>query len=139
MCIRDSALAGRDTDGTVAVGTHGNGVFSSTVSPDGGRLGTSYDGFIPEFFSLHQNYPNPFNPSTRIRYDLREETHVSLTVYDMLGKQITSIVSESQSAGVRTVIWDGTDASGRNVSAGVYLYRIQAGTFTETRKMVLLK
>ena len=133
------ALAGRDTDGTVAVGTHGNGVFSSTVSTDGGGLGTAYDGFIPEFFSLHQNFPNPFNPSTRIRYDLREETHVSLTVYDMLGKQITSIVSESQSAGVRTVIWDGTDASGRNVSAGVYLYRIQAGTFTETRKMVLLK
>jgi flagellar hook assembly protein FlgD len=70
---------------------------------------------------------------------LPEESHVSLTVYDLMGKQITSLVSESQAAGVRTVTWDGTDASGKNVSAGVYLYRIQAGEFSQTRKMVLLK
>ncbi len=133
------ALAGRDFDGTVAVGTHGNGVFSSTSSTDEGGLVTSGDNFLPDLFSLHQNYPNPFNPSTTIRYDIAEETHVALTVYDLMGKQIVSLVSESQAAGVKTVVWDGTDASGSNVSAGVYFYRLTAGPFMMTKKMVVMK
>ncbi len=114
-----------------------NGPFRLTF--DQRRLALEGVAAIPDRYALHPNYPNPFNPSTTIRYDLPEESHVSLTVYDLMGKQITSLVSESQAAGVRTVTWDGTDASGKNVSAGVYLYRIQAGEFSQTRKMVLLK
>ena len=95
--------------------------------------------FIPEAFALHPNYPNPFNPSTTISYDLPEQAHVTLGIYDLLGKQIKTLANQSQDAGRRIAVWDGTDDLGRQVSAGVYLYRIQAGEFTHTRKMLLLK
>ena len=95
--------------------------------------------FIPEAFALHPNYPNPFNPSTTISYDLPEQAHVTLGIYDLLGKQIKTLANQSQDAGKRIAVWDGTDDLGRQVSAGVYLYRIQAGEFTHTRKMLLLK
>ncbi len=124
------------TDGATEVHAD-NGPFALTI--DGSKLGTADGGFVPESFALHQNYPNPFNPSTTIRYDLPEKSHVGLVVYDLMGKQITTLVAEVKAAGVRTVTWDGTDASGRNVSAGVYLYRIRAGTFSQTRRMVLLR
>jgi flagellar hook assembly protein FlgD len=94
---------------------------------------------MPHEFFLHQNYPNPFNPTTTISYDLPEQAQVTLGIYDLLGKQLKTLVNQSQDAGSKTAIWDGTDGLGRSVSAGVYLYRIKAGEFTQTRKMVLLK
>ena len=72
-------------------------------------------------------------------YDLPEHAQVTLSIYDILGKQIKTLVNQSQDAGKRIAVWDGTDELGRSVSAGVYLYRIQAGEFTQTRKMLLLK
>ena len=93
----------------------------------------------PQKFTLHANYPNPFNPSTTISYDLPEQAQVTLGIYDLLGKQIKTLVNQSQDAGSKTAVWDGTDELGRSVSAGVYLYRIQAGEFSQTRKMLLLK
>ena len=68
-----------------------------------------------------------------------EQAQVTLGIYDLLGKQIKTLVNHSQDAGSKTAVWDGTDGLGRSVSAGVYLYQIQAGEFTQTRKMVLLK
>jgi len=93
----------------------------------------------PQKFTLHANYPNPFNPSTTISYDLPKRSLVTLGIYDLLGKQIKTLVNQSQDAGNKIAMWNGTDNLGRPVSAGVYLYQIQAGDFTQTRKMLLLK
>jgi len=94
---------------------------------------------VPESFTLHQNYPNPFNPTTILRYNLPEQTKVTLTVYDMLGRQVTQLVNTIQGAGYRSVQWNATNNQGQPVSAGVYLYSIEAGDFRQTKKMILLK
>ena len=94
---------------------------------------------IPITYTLHQNYPNPFNPITSIRYDLPEAALVTLTIYDLIGREITQLVNTTQEAGYRSVRWDATDSFGKPVSAGVYLYQIRSGGFVQTRKMVLLK
>ena len=94
---------------------------------------------IPITFVLHQNYPNPFNPITSLRYDLPEQAQVTLTVYDLMGREVTQLVNTAQEVGYRSVQWDATDSFGKPVSAGVYLYQIRSGEFVETRKMVLLK
>jgi len=94
---------------------------------------------IPLQYVLHQNYPNPFNPVTTLRYDLPENSYVNVTVYDMLGREVKTLVNTTQDAGFKSVIWDATNDYGKPVSAGVYLYKIQAGEFVQTKKMVLLK
>ena len=95
---------------------------------------------IPITFALHQNYPNPFNPITTLRYNLPEQSFVTLTVYDMLGREITQLVNTTtQQVGFKSVMWDATDSYGKQVSAGLFLYQIQVGEFVQTRKMVLLK
>jgi len=94
---------------------------------------------IPIAYTLHQNYPNPFNPITSLRYDLPEQAQVTLTVYDMLGREVTQLVNTTQEAGYKSVQWNATDMHGKPVSAGVYLYQIRAGEFVQTKKMVLLK
>ncbi|MDP7126399.1 MAG: FlgD immunoglobulin-like domain containing protein, partial [Candidatus Marinimicrobia bacterium] len=94
---------------------------------------------IPKQFTLHPNHPNPFNPITSLRYDLPEQAQVTLTVYDLMGREVTQLVNTVQEAGYRSVQWDATDMHGKPVSAGVYLYQIRAGEFVQTRKMVLLK
>ena len=90
-------------------------------------------------FLLHPNFPNPFNPSTTLKYSLPLRAHVYITIYDILGKNIYTRENGIQNPGVKSVIWNGTDSFGRPVSAGIYLYKIQAGDFVQTRKMVLLK
>jgi len=94
---------------------------------------------IPEVFALHQNYPNPFNPTTRIKYDLPEDAMVSITIYDAMGRRVKSLVNTTQSAGYRSIQWNATNSLGEPVSAGMYIYMIQAGKFRQTKKMVLLK
>ncbi|MBT3252988.1 MAG: T9SS type A sorting domain-containing protein [Candidatus Marinimicrobia bacterium] len=94
---------------------------------------------LPSEYVLHQNYPNPFNPSTTIAYDLPENADVSVKVYDIIGQEIISLVSEQQSSGYKSVQWNGTNNLGHQVSTGMYLYVIHAGEFTQTRKMLLLK
>ena len=107
--------------------------------PSADRFILKRESALPETFTLYQNYPNPFNPITTLRYDLPEQAYVTLTIYDMLGREITRLVSTTQEAGFRLVQWRGTDNMGRAVSAGVYLYQIRAGEFVQTKKMVLLK
>jgi len=94
---------------------------------------------IPITYTLHQNYPNPFNPITSLRYDLPEQAQVTLTIYDLIGREVTQLVNTTQEAGYRSVQWNATNMHGKPVSAGVYLYQIRAGEFVQTRKMVLLK
>ena len=94
---------------------------------------------IPIAYTLHQNYPNPFNPITILRYDLPEQAQVTLTIYNMLGREVSQLVNTTQEAGYKSVQWNATDSFGKPVSAGVYVYQIRAGEFVQTRKMVLLK
>jgi hypothetical protein len=94
---------------------------------------------LPCEFAVRQNYPNPFNPATTINYSLPERAEVEVTVFNVLGQRVTTLVRESQSAGEHSVVWNSTDNSGRSVSSGVYFYRVRAGDAIQTWKMMLLK
>ncbi len=96
-------------------------------------------GDMPLASQLLPNYPNPFNPATTIGFNLPEAQAVSLTVYSLDGRLVTTLVNEAMPAGQHESIWMGRDDSGRRVAAGTYLYRLQAGTFSETKRMLLLK
>ncbi|PWB75325.1 hypothetical protein C3F09_02890 [candidate division GN15 bacterium] len=93
----------------------------------------------PLVFSLAQNYPNPFNPATQIVFSLPKSGRTTLEVFDLLGRRVTTLVDGPLSSGVHQVAWLGTNARGESVAAGVYFYRLTAGTQSETRKMLLLK
>lgn len=94
---------------------------------------------LPATFELSQNYPNPFNPSTEIRFSLAKPSDVTLEVYDIMGRVVATLVNEPRSAGYHKVTWDGRNNAGQTVSSGVYFYRLKAGEFVATKKMVLLK
>lgn len=94
---------------------------------------------LPQTFELEQNYPNPFNPSTIIRYALPQAAKVELKIYNILGQVVRRLVDEEQAAGFYEKLWDGRDQSGKPVSTGIYLYRIRAGDFVQTKKMQLIK
>jgi len=93
----------------------------------------------PIKFILYQNYPNPFNPSTTIKYDLPKTEKVVLKIFNSLGQQVKTLVNEIQQAGNKSVIWDGKNVLGQQVSSGVYFYSISAGKFYQVRKMLLLR
>ena len=98
----------------------------------------------PRVFSLGQNYPNPFNPSTTIRYSIGKKAKVSVVLYDMLGKEVTTLVSETKETGDHTAQWNGTNSNGTQVSSGSYLYRMIASNDdgsvnVETKKMMLVR
>ncbi|MBI4550950.1 MAG: fibronectin type III domain-containing protein [Candidatus Latescibacteria bacterium] len=93
----------------------------------------------PRTFALGQSYPNPFNAQTTIKYELPKTTPVKLVIYNILGQQVRTLVDAVQPAGYYTVQWNGRNASGRTVASGVYTYRMEAGTFVQTRKMLLVK
>jgi len=94
---------------------------------------------LPIVFNLYNNFPNPFNPTTTLRYDLPEDALVNITIYDMMGRQVKTLVNSSQIAGYITIQWDATNDHGKPVSAGIYLYQIHTGEYMQTKKMVLLK
>jgi hypothetical protein len=106
---------------------------------EGGSTSGVDEGALPSVFALRQNVPNPFNPVTVIEYQLPQAGHVRLDVYNVAGKLVTTLVDEAQQPGRKAVTWNGTDANGRKVASGVYLYRIEAGTDVAKKMMVLLK
>jgi len=128
VSVRDSMVEVTSENGALTLGVNA----SAAVLSINGEL-------LPEVFSLHQNYPNPFNPVTKLRYDLPENGHVNITIYDMLGREVKTLINQTQDAGYRSIIWDATNDYGKPVSAGIYLYQIQAGEYMQTKKMVLLK
>jgi hypothetical protein len=94
---------------------------------------------IPESFSLIQNYPNPFNPETDISYALPSDCQVKLTIYNLLGQKVKTLVNEPQTAGYKSVHWNGKDEQGNLVASGIYFYKLNAGEYTTTKKMVMTK
>jgi len=115
------------------------GTFGTIFNEVQGLYNTNDQSEIPVNYKLYPAYPNPFNPSTSIRYDLPEHSHVTITIYDMLGREVKTLLSESQNSGFKSMIWNATDRYGKAVTAGVYLYKFQAGDFISTKKMILLK
>jgi hypothetical protein len=94
---------------------------------------------LPAEFSLSNNYPNPFNPETKIGYFIPKACQVKLEVFNILGQRVRTLIDEAQTAGKKEVTWDGRDESGNEVASGVYFYKLQAGDFAQTKKMVLMK
>jgi hypothetical protein len=94
---------------------------------------------LPYEFNLAQNYPNPFNPTTRIEFSLASEGFVNLTVYNVLGQSVATLVDETMSSGLHTVVWNGTNDSHQPVSSGHYFYVLSTEENTDKKKMVLLK
>ena len=94
---------------------------------------------LPTIYTLYQNYPNPFNPSTEIRYFLNKEESANIAIYDVIGNKIKLLVNERKSIGHHTVEWGATNTAGERVSAGMYFYSIEAGSFKQTKKMIYLK
>jgi hypothetical protein len=131
--IIGQSFSGRGANSTTAI-TSGFLARPNTVTSVGDKTGS-----LPLSFSLSQNFPNPFNPSTTIRFQVAAATHVTLKVYDVLGREVASLVDEEKTGGEYRVTFDAA-----NVASGVYFYRLQANgaggsTYVETRKLVLLK
>lgn len=126
-----------DTTGYFNLSYVGHNVYSI---PSSGILITSnatninFEKAIPTEFVLHQNYPNPFNPTTKISYSLPKTSLVQLKIFNLLGQEIRTIVNEEKSAGNYEVNFDASE-----LPSGVYIYKMQAGSFVETKKMILIK
>ena len=118
--------------------TGGDHVYTTAISISPQQVSTQNDKINMEF-SLHQNYPNPFNPLTTLSYNIPHNNLVTITIYDMLGNVVNNLLNEYQDSGYKTRVWDATNNQGELVSAGVYLYSIEAGDFSQTKKMILLK
>ncbi len=97
------------------------------------------DNNVPEKYSLGQNYPNPFNPETTIKYNIAEQGIVTITIYNTLGQKVKTLMNRTQTQGVYSAKWNGTNAYGQKVNSGIYFYTLKSGSFTETKKMLLLK
>jgi subtilisin family serine protease len=110
-------------------------VVVSTSGSNAVESGTSR----PLAFELGQNYPNPFNPATRISYSIPQNGHVSLKIFDVLGREVVTLVDRDETAGSHYVTWGGTGASSTLVSSGVYLYRLESGGSSKTQKMIVLR
>ena len=121
-------------------GNSGGGFsYSRTAVTTSMDMITDDGSVLPDKYTLQQNFPNPFNPVTTLRYNLPENRLVNITIYDMLGRKVKTLINQNQDAGHKSVIWDATNDYGKPVSAGIYLYQIQAGEYMQTKKMVLLK
>ena len=124
-------IGGGDDGFAIWAGWQGGGVFASTNIMTGVEQKQQS---VPLMAELCQNYPNPFNPSTTIRYELPQKSHVTLSVYNVLGQQVSILVQGEQESGYHEVRFDGS-----NLASGVYFYRLQAGSFVQTKKLLLLR
>jgi hypothetical protein len=111
-------------------------VFTSSNSTG---IGAASAKEVPEAFGLSQNYPNPFNPTTRIDFQLQVAGSVKLSIYNLLGQEVRALVNESKPAGVHQVAWDGRDNAGFMLSSGTYLYKLEVGTQSQMKRLVLMK
>jgi hypothetical protein len=94
---------------------------------------------LPTVFALSQNYPNPFNPTTVVNFDVPEKSFVKVSIYNVLGQKVRTLVDRELAAGAYKEEWNGTSDNGGSVASGIYFYKMEAGTFVATKKMMLLK
>jgi flagellar hook assembly protein FlgD len=120
--VHNATFSGGEIRGQVRIGS----IVVTSVAP--------VSSTIPREFNISQNYPNPFNPRTTIRLDVPQASNVNITVFNILGREVATIVNEELKPGEYEVQWDATD-----VASGTYFYKVTAGNFVQTRKMVLLK
>ena len=113
--------------------------YSDTLSIVLQQLDNDSDVQSPSSFKLYSNYPNPFNPTTEIGYSIPEDTFVSITIYDVQGRSVQSLVNQNKDVGLHQTNWNGKDEKGISMPAGMYLYTIQTEKFKDTKKMILLK
>ncbi len=135
-----------DETKSLSVRLHPLGRFQGTVYFDklevetiGSVTDVNKDQTLPVEFSLNQNYPNPFNPSTVISYSIPKAANVTVKIYDMLGREIKSLINDQQSSGIYHLTWNGDNNYGNKVSSGTYIYTIKAGEFYQAKKMILMK
>ena len=143
--ISDEYEVGYSTDGGIFFGDM-RSVDVINVSSDDQiivRVGNAVLGVeseaLPTEFVLGQNYPNPFNPMTQISYQIPQDSDVNITIYDLMGHKIKSLINSSQKAGYKSIFWNATNEIGSPVAAGMYIYTIEAGSFRQSKKMLLLK
>jgi hypothetical protein len=132
-----------DIDGRTDIAVAGLGAASDTVfvlyNFGGGITSVADRKEVPAEFSLSQNFPNPFNPSTTIHYQLLMNSDVRLTIYNMLGQRVKTLLQARQPAGSYAVQWNGTNDAGAPVASGVYFYRLRAEGFVQTRKLLVVR
>ena len=114
-------------------------IMTPTPEYSNTQLNISKNDIIPRKYYLSQNFPNPFNPTTNIHYSIPRSTFVKITIYDLMGREVARPVNDFQLKGNRSVKWDAVNNQGGSVAGGIYLYKIQAGDFVKTRKMIFLK
>jgi hypothetical protein len=131
VMIDQSSGAGTLVDTTSVEGIVAIAMWSTTGTTD---ISPQPVADVPRSFKLEQNYPNPFNPSTTIKYELPRASMVRLHVYDMLGREVGALVNERKGAGIHEVRFDGS-----NYASGVYVYRLTAGDFVQSRKLMILR
>jgi len=110
------------------------GVPTDSIKANATAVGETITKILPEDFQLHQNYPNPFNPTTNITFDLKESAKVTLKIYNEIGQEVATLINEKMDAGFRGITWNAS-----NLPSGVYFYKLTAGTYTESKKMILTK
>ena len=120
--------------------------YELTISPETGVEDDPLGAQIPDKFDLFQNYPNPFNPETTIKFQLPQAGEVIVTIYDVYGREVKTLIHGQWAAGVHSVIWDGTDQRGQGVASGMYFYRIamrtlvgERKTYNAVKKMIFMK
>ena len=118
---------------------NGGGFSYIRTSVNNSELDMDDEFLFPHKYALQQNFPNPFNPRTTIHYELPNQELVQIIIFNLLGHQVKRLVYGFRGAGVNSIVWDGTNDHGQPVSAGIYIYQLQAGGFLQTRKMILLK
>ncbi len=141
-----------DTDSTFTDGTISDALFYRLAAiDDGGHRSTPTDELslaptgideissIPKQYELEQNYPNPFNPKTTIRFTLLKAERVNLSIYNILGQKVTTLINGEKAAGTQKVEWDGTDEKGALLSSGIYFYQIETPNFRQVKRMLFLK
>jgi hypothetical protein len=111
--------------------------FWDTHFPE--ELGNAGEAALPQAYALHQNYPNPFNPVTTIRFDVPEESHIRLDVYNVLGQRVQTLVNGNMQPGFHVIRWNGTNDTGTPLASGMYFYIIHSSKFTAVKKLVLMK
>ncbi len=137
-CVPVMMIDSRSTDGFVVVATHGNGVYSANFT----EISTNVENKnlpLPVKFKLEQNYPNPFNAGTTIGFTLPEYSTVKVAVFNILGQEVRTLLTSNMPSGSHKVRWDGRDNFGRTVSSGTYIYRVIAGNWIKSKKMILIK